>query len=161
MASQLWLLRHGDAEPQGTRKDFDRKLNDRGERQAAAAGGALAALGIEFELVLTSPRVRARETARIACDALGVAPAEHEPLAGGFGRDDALEIVKSGADDGRVLVIGHEPDFSQVVRDLTGAEVDLKKGGLAGVRMDGNRGELVVLLRPRELAAIAGAELPQ
>jgi len=71
------VLGHGDAEPQGTRKDFDRKLNDRGEHQAAAAGGALAALGIEFELVLTSPRVRARDTARIACDALGVAPAEH------------------------------------------------------------------------------------
>ena len=53
--------------------------------------------------------------------------------------------------DQRVLVVGHEPDFSQVVYDLTGARVDFKKGGIAAVRMDGTRGELIALLRPREL----------
>ena len=56
--------------------------------------------------------------------------------------------------DGRVLVVGHEPDFSQVVYDLTGARIDMKKGGIAGVRLDGARGELIVLLRPRELEAM-------
>lgn len=159
MAAQLWLLRHGDAEPHGSRSDFERRLTERGECQAALAGSALVALGVRFELVLTSPRVRARETARIAGEALGVAPVEHEPLAGEFGRDQALELLQSVANgDGRVLIVGHEPDFSQVVHDLSGAQVDLKKGGIAALRLDGGRGELMTLLRPRELAAIAGAE---
>jgi phosphohistidine phosphatase len=57
-----------------------------------------------------------------------------------------------------VLFVGHDPDFTQVVFDLTGARVDLKKGGVAGVRLRGSRrGELLVLLRPRELALIAPA----
>jgi phosphohistidine phosphatase len=55
-----------------------------------------------------------------------------------------------------VLVIGHEPDFSQIVHDLTGARLDFKKGGIAAVRLDGARGELIALLRPRELVRICG-----
>jgi len=58
--------------------------------------------------------------------------------------------------DGRLLLVGHEPDLSRVVGDLTGAVVDLKKGGVAAVRLDGVGGELALLLRPRELALIAG-----
>ena len=57
-----------------------------------------------------------------------------------------------------MLVVGHEPDFSQVVYDLTGGRVDIKKGGVAAVRLDGSSGELIALLRPREIARIcAGA----
>jgi len=54
-----------------------------------------------------------------------------------------------------VLVVGHEPDFSQTVFDFTGGRVDLKKGGVAAVRVDGTRGELIDLLRPRDLEEIA------
>jgi len=54
-----------------------------------------------------------------------------------------------------VLVVGHNPDFAQVVHDLTGARVDFKKGGVAGIRMEGSRGELIALLRPRELDRLA------
>ena len=50
------------------------------------------------------------------------------------------------------MLVGHDPDFSTAVHDLTGAEVSMKKGGLAGI--DG--GELIVLLRPKELKRIAG-----
>ena len=53
-----------------------------------------------------------------------------------------------------MLVVGHEPDFSQVVHDLTGGRIDLKKGGIAGIRLDGTRGELIVVLRPREIDRI-------
>jgi phosphohistidine phosphatase len=70
----------------------------------------------------------------------------------GFSADDALELVHT---DERILVVGHEPDFSQVVHDLTGAQIDMKKGGVAGVRLDGGHGELIVLLRPRELDRLA------
>ena len=64
--------------------------------------------------------------------------------------------MHTAGDDGHVLVVGHEPDFSQVVHDLTGARIDLKKGGVAAVRVDGSQPELVALLRPRELAVLAG-----
>ena len=152
MARQLWLLRHGEAEPHGSASDDDRRLTERGEEQSRAAGRALATLEVTFQAVYTSPKVRARETARLACEALGIEPMEHEPLRMGFSADDALELLHA---DERILVVGHEPDFSQVVHDLTGAQIDMKKGGVAGVRVDGGRGELIVLLRPRELERLA------
>jgi phosphohistidine phosphatase len=57
--------------------------------------------------------------------------------------------------DQRVLIVGHDPDFTQVVHDLTGARIELKKAGIAAVRLDGTRGELIALLRPRELERLA------
>lgn len=140
----IWFLRHGDAEDGDP--DFDRRLTEKGERQARDAGVTLAALGARPELCLTSPRVRARETARLACAALGIEPALEDRLAGG--RFDPLELV-AGLDD--VLLVGHEPDFSDAVHRLTGARVDMKKGGLAGVE----DGVLRVLLRPKETRLIA------
>ena len=151
MARPLWLLRHGDAEPHDARSDDERRLTARGEDQSRAAGRALAAMEIVFQAVYSSPKVRARDTARLACEALGAEPIEHARLRAGFSADDVLELMHA---DERILVVGHEPDFSQVVQDLTGARIDLKKGGIAGVRMDGTRGELIALLRPRELDRI-------
>ncbi len=155
MAQQLLLLRHGEAEPHGTRPDADRELTDRGRSQSRAAGRALAALGLEVHLAFTSPKERALATAQLACEALAVDPVEEAALAEGFDARDALALVGAAGADQRVLVVGHEPDFSQVVHDLTGARIDLKKGGVAAVRLDGSRGELVALLRPRELDRIS------
>jgi phosphohistidine phosphatase len=158
MATQLWLLRHGEAEPHDARPDPERRLTERGEQQSRAAGLALAALGMTLQAVYTSPKVRARDTARIACEALGCEPIEHAPLAAGFDAGDALALLAAAEPDGRVLIVGHNPDFAQVIHDLTGARADLKKGGVAGIRLDGTRGELIELLRPRELARIAGLD---
>src|SRR5215207_5950751 len=121
MARHLWLLRHGEAEPHDARPDDERRLTDRGREQSAAAGRALAALGLEFQHVFTSPKVRARDTAVLACEALGTEPVEHGSLGGGFDRDDALELLAAAGEDKRILVVGHDPDFSQVLHDLTGA----------------------------------------
>jgi phosphohistidine phosphatase len=154
MARHLWLLRHGEAEPHDARPDDDRELTDRGREQSLAAGRALAALGLEFHDVFTSPKVRARETAALACQAMTCEPVEHEALRAGFDVDDALELLAAAGEARRVLVVGHDPDFTQLVHDLTGARVSLKKGGVAGVRLDGRQGELMALLRPRELARI-------
>ena len=140
----IWFLRHGDAED--GEPDFERKLSDKGERQSRQAGAALAALGVKPDLCLASPRMRARDTARLACEALGVEVSEDERLAGGH--FDPLELA-AGLDE--VLLVGHEPDFSDAVAELTGARVDMKKGGLAGVE---DR-ELRVLLRPKETKLIA------
>jgi phosphohistidine phosphatase len=157
MAQQLWLLRHGEAEPHDARPDDERELTDRGRAQARAAGAALAALKIEIHLAFTSPKFRARDTALLACEALGVEPVEHAPLAAGFDADEALALLAATGADQRVLVVGHEPDFSQVVHDLGGGRIDMKKGGIAALRLDRTRGELIVLLRPREIDRISGA----
>jgi phosphohistidine phosphatase len=150
--ADLWLLRHGDAEPDAP-SDAERRLTPKGERQARAAGAALAAEGVRFAAVFTSPRVRALDTARLACEALGIEPVVHEPLSGGFGAEEARSLLQ----DEPVLLVGHEPDFSQIVADLTGGRIDLKKGGIAVVRVEGTRGELRVLLRPAELKLMAQA----
>ncbi len=151
MARQLWLLRHGEAEPHGARTDAERRLTERGEEQARAAGRALAALGLRFQAVMTSEKVRALDTATLACAPLGVEPVVFAPLADGFDAADGRELV--GPDE-RVLVVGHNPDLADVVHDLTGATVELKKGGVAGIVLEGSRGRLVALLRPRELERI-------
>jgi len=160
MARQLWLLRHGEAEPHGTRADEERRLTPRGERQSRAAGAALARLGVGFDVVLFSPKVRARRTAELAAGEWSEAQREqlraHDPLAGGFHAPDALAALSEVPDGGRLLLVGHEPDLSSLVGELTGSGVDLKKGGVAAVRLEGVGGELAVLLRPRELALIAG-----
>jgi phosphohistidine phosphatase len=154
MAQQLWFLRHGEAEPHDARPDAERRLTPRGEDGSRAAGRALAALELTFQLVVCSPRVRALDTARLACEALGAEPVVDEALSGGFGVDEALELAAAAGEDGRVLFVGHNPDLAEIVGDLTGAAIDLKKGGIAGVRRHGRRGELVALLRPRELDRI-------
>jgi phosphohistidine phosphatase len=140
----IWLLRHADAAP-GT-PDEARPLTKKGEQQARAAGRALAKLGVKFDLCLASPRVRAEDTARLACEFLDVEIRIEPRLSGG--PFDAEELA-AGLDE--VLLVGHDPDFSTAVHDLTGAQVRMKKGGLAAV----SKGELVVLMRPRELRAIA------
>lgn len=151
MAQQLWFLRHGEAERHDAQADdADRRLTARGEAQARSAGRALAALELEFQYVFTSPKVRARDTALLACASLGAEPVVHQPLRGGFTRRDAEELLAAAGPDQRVLVVGHEPDFTQVIHDVTGGRVELKKGGVAGLR----GAELIVLLRPRELDRI-------
>ncbi len=157
MAQQLWFLRHGEAEPHDARADDgDRLLTARGEGQAYSAGAALRALGVTFQMVFTSPKVRARDTARLAAEALAVefAPVDHEALTSGFDRRDALELMAAARADQRLLVVGHDPDFTQTLHDLTGVRAELKKGGVAGVRILPGGAELIVLLRPRELDRI-------
>jgi phosphohistidine phosphatase len=142
----LYLLRHGDAEgPEGD--DAARRLTAKGERQAQAAGRALARLGAKFDACLTSPKVRAAETADLACRALDIEPETASELRGG-----AFDAPGLAAGRGEALLVGHEPDLSDEVARLTGAHVRLRKGGLAVI--DGST--LVALLRPTELRGLAG-----
>jgi phosphohistidine phosphatase len=143
----IWLLRHAEAEDARGRPDAERPLTERGRAQARAAGAALAVLGVPLDACLASPRVRARETAALACEALGLqVQIAHELDGGGFDP----ERVAAGFGE-HVLLVGHNPGVAQAVHDLTGARVRMKKGALAGVA----DGELHVFLRPAELAAIA------
>jgi phosphohistidine phosphatase len=141
----IWLLRHGDAEDRAD-EDSARRLTPKGERQSVAAGVALAALDAGIEACLTSPKVRSLDTARIACEALGIEPDVAEALRGGD-----FDPAELAAGRGTVLLVGHEPDFSRAVQMTTGARVEMKKGGLAAI--DGST--LVALLRPGQLRRIA------
>jgi phosphohistidine phosphatase len=161
MARQLWLLRHGEAVPHDSKPDYDRELTPRGERQSRDAGAALAALGLEFAACYTSPKVRARQTAELACERLNVEPEEADSLGGDFDHRAALELFHAHDADALVLAVGHEPSFSQVVHDLTGGRVDFKKGGIAGLRVARGSGELLVLMRPREVEALAEGAVEQ
>jgi phosphohistidine phosphatase len=140
----LWLLRHAEA-AEG-HPDDQRPLTDRGMRQAADAGLALARLGVHLDACLTSPKLRALQTAQLVCEPLGVSVTV-EPMLSGEPFD--IQALTAGLDD--VLLVGHDPSFSLTLHDLTGAQSRLRKGGLAGIA----KGELMTLMRPAELAAIA------
>ena len=140
----IWLLRHGDAADGSP--DAERPLTEKGQRQARSAGQTLKRLGVEIQVCLTSPKVRSRETAELCCEELGCQVTVEAALQGG--PFDPREVA-AGFDD--ALLVGHDPDFSMAIHTMTGAQVRLKKGGLAAV----HKGELIVLLRPTETDAIA------
>jgi len=110
---------------------------------------------VEFAACYTSPKIRAADTARLTCRALNIDPVQVEVLGNGFSRANALELVYAHGDDERVLAVGHDPSFTQVVHDLTGARIDFKKGGIAAVAVERGSGVLLALLRPRELESLA------
>jgi phosphohistidine phosphatase len=140
----LWFLRHADAAP--GHPDDERPLTERGVHQAQAAGRALQCLNVRIDVCLTSPKVRALETARIAAERIGVEVRIERRLAG-----EPFDAEELTAGLGNVLLVGHDPSFSVTLHDLTGVQARLRKGGIAGVE----KGELLVLLRPSELEAIA------
>ena len=140
----LWLLRHAEA-AEG-RPDEARPLTPHGIREAQTAGAALARLGVHIDICLSSPKRRAMETAKLACEPLGV-DIVTEPMLAAASFDPELLV----AGHGEVMLVGHNPTISLVLGDLTGARVQLRKGGIAGVQ----HGELVVLLTPSALQAIA------
>jgi phosphohistidine phosphatase len=141
----LWLLRHAEAADGSP--DDQRPLTERGVRQAQDAGRALEQLGVSLDACLSSPKVRAVQTAQHACAPLGIEVTIDKRLSGE--PFDAYDLA-AGMND--VLLVGHDPSFTLTLHDLTGAQARMKKGGLAGIA----KGELVVLLRPAECSAIAG-----
>jgi phosphohistidine phosphatase len=147
----IYLLRHGDAED-GNGDDSARRLTSKGERQARNAGRALAALESAVDTCLASPKLRAAETASLACEALGIEPETARELGGG-----AFDSLSLAVGRRNVLLVGHEPDFSDEVARLTGARAKMRKGGLAIV--DGST--LVALLGPAELRRIASQPPPR
>jgi phosphohistidine phosphatase len=145
--SVIWLLRHGDAEDGEGKPDAERELTKKGERQARDAGRALKELDVEIDVCLTSPKVRARQTAELACKELGAKVEDDERLSGGD--FDPLELA---AGRGDVMMVGHEPDFSGAVALATGSRVKMKKGGIAAI----DDHLLHAIYRPKDLSAIAG-----
>jgi len=107
-------------------------------------GAFLARAGFSPDVILSSPRVRAMETARLVAASLGREVRVIDQLAGPLNIDILENLLEAAADPGSPLLVGHDPDFSDLAAELAGlAELPLRKGAL--VRID--------LTRPIEPAA--------
>jgi phosphohistidine phosphatase len=132
---QLYLLRHADAgDPMAWRgDDAERPLSAKGKRQARRLGSLLADIGWRPDLILTSPKLRASQTARIVGDAVDVKPDDEERLASTFELGDIGDMLAAHPDAKRVVLVGHDPDFSSIASTLTGAAIELRKGAIARI----------------------------
>lgn len=154
---RLYFLRHGKAVARAGWADADglRPLTDDGEDEVRRVAARLAALGVTPDVLVSSPLVRARRTAELAGEELGLSPVLDDRLAPGFDGARLAGIVADLRPRDAILLVGHEPDFSAVVGGLTGGRVVCKKGGVARVDVDDaglGGGRLVWLLPPSVLA---------
>jgi phosphohistidine phosphatase len=136
----LYLLRHADAgDPEAWRgPDEERPLSTKGRRQSERLGRHLAGLRFHVDAILTSPKVRAAEMAAIVGDLVSVRPRADERLAGGLGIDVAEAILADHEGLSSAMLVGHDPDFSDLLAELCGVgELPLRKGALA--RLDAVR----------------------
>jgi len=163
---KLFFLRHGRADRDHFHGGDDRlrPLVDEGKRRTFLSAGFLADLGLtDLQVVVTSPLVRARQTADIAAVRLGLPHAVVEDSRLGFGFDGrALRAILNDlpGDPRRIMLVGHEPGFSHVIGELTGGDVVMRKGALARVDLHPASplaGELVWLLQPRVMLSAASA----
>jgi phosphohistidine phosphatase len=130
---RLYLVRHAKAaagEP-----DELRQLTDPGRETAQALGKQLAADGVQPDVVISSPLLRARETAAEIAKAVGAEAETDERLAPGADADDVLAVVAGRGET--VLVVGHQPDVGRVAAALGGGpEPAFPPGGIAVVEID-------------------------
>ncbi len=163
---RLYFVRHGIAEDLVT-SDFARALTPRGKRRVADSARVMRRLRIRPARIYSSPRLRSRQTAEIIADALGMQVELAEEVNFGFDLADARSLCDGLKADDEVMFVGHNPDMSLLVGQLTGCDVSMKKGGLAridtyGVRLE--QGELVWLIAPKVFDALqanaASAMLP-
>jgi phosphohistidine phosphatase len=151
----LILLRHGKAEDFNPGGDSARELVERGREQSRRAGKLLKQAGRPPEIVLTSPLVRARQTADEFCNASGVPGALIQGwLACGMAPETALSEIAGFREFKRIAIVGHEPDLSQLIHFLlgtAGGEVRMKKGSLACIRINppSRNGTLLYLIPPK------------
>ncbi len=134
-AVELYLLRHAHAGNPDEWKgdDAQRPLSLKGRGQVERLGRLLAERGFKPDVVLTSPKARAAQTAELVCAAIG-ARFETEDRLGGSLDIDLLNILIADAPGRRVMLVGHDPDFSDLCASLTGAQyLPLKKGALARI----------------------------
>ncbi len=151
----LILLRHGKAEDTSLDGDFSRALVEKGRKQARQAAKLLQSAGVLPDIVLTSPLLRARQTAEEFCETAGIpGPVIQGWLACGMAPDAAIRELAAFRDFKRVAIVGHEPDFSQLIEWILGTvecSIEMKKGALACLRLapPSRHGSLVYLIPPR------------
>jgi phosphohistidine phosphatase len=138
---ELYLLRHGDAMPAQASKggDAQRPLSEAGAARVKREADALALLRLPVQVILTSPLVRARQTAEIVARRVSLLESLHEDdrLSPGFGEPELAGILREHRDLRGILLVGHEPDFSRVISAcIGGGKVECGKGSLARVDIE-------------------------
>ena len=155
----LLLIRHAKAEDHGhPRGDGARALTEKGQAQSRKIGAFLARENLVPDLVLSSPLVRARETAEIVCSTAGADPPVIQNWLGcGMRPSEALaELAAFASSVRRVAMVGHEPDFSSLVESLLGTQqgyVRVKKASVILLRIDPPRpgGVMEFIIWPKML----------
>ena len=139
-ATELYLLRHAHAgDPEGwTGDDAARPLSSKGKGQAERLGAFLADTGFRADAIVSSPKLRARQTAELVARHLEMEVRLDERLGGGFDGAAVDAILADLGNPGRVVLVGHDPDFSELLGALVGSDrVTMKKGALARVDVAG------------------------
>ena len=131
----LYFLRHGEADwPDWEKSDDARPLTKRGKKEMHEVAAFLKWVKARPDLVVTSPLPRASQTAEIAAEHLKVKCREDKLLAPGFGRQELERLLKKYRAES-LMIVGHEPNFTQTISQLTGAALKLPKAGVALVEL--------------------------
>jgi len=147
----LYFLRHGEADwPDWKKSDDERPLTKRGKKEMHDVGKFLKHIKARPDLIVTSPLPRASQTAEIAAEHLKVKCREDKLVAPGFGRQELERVLKKCPAES-LMIVGHEPDFTQTIEQLTGASLKLSKAGVALVELDRSwrNGRLLWLFPPK------------
>ena len=134
----IYFLRHGDAADTAPGEtDAQRPLTDKGHKQARRAAKWFAKSGITFSAIVSSPLLRACQTAEPVAGKLGVEMIADQRLSGGMITVSALtELIAELGNPASLLLVGHEPDFSVIIGRLTGGNIEMKKAAIAMVTCD-------------------------
>jgi len=149
----LYFLRHGKAGQPRATDDDARELTERGREALRVAAPLWRRLNLRPDVVLTSPLARAAHTAQLFCEAIGGTPVEDDRLRPGASWGDLARAMAGHTDARRVMFVGHEPDLSSAIAELSGAAaVRMRKGGMACLEFYGipepGGGEIAWLLDP-------------
>jgi phosphohistidine phosphatase len=135
---KLCFLRHGEADwPNWNKPDDERPLTGRGRKEMKRVAKFLQRLKFSADAILTSPLPRASQTAEIVAERLRIELKTETALAHGFNVERLRRLLAKAVAD-CIMVVGHEPEFSEVIKELTGGEVKLSKAGIALLEV--NRG---------------------
>lgn len=149
---KLYLVRHGAADwPDWKRSDDERPLTDKGKEEVAEVGKLLRALRVEIApFILSSPLPRARDTAEILARFLKTEVRQENGLRPGFGKTEFAKLLQKFEGE-NLMIVGHEPDFTRLIMQLTGGATKMSKAGVALVKFDAAamKGELRWLLPPK------------
>ncbi len=163
----LYILRHGlAAEASAVRTDSERPLTAEGVRKLVKIAAGMARLGLKFDLVFSSPYLRARQTAELVAETLKARKRLEftDALEPGADHGALIKLLKGrGGEVENVLLVGHEPYLSELISLLVGGDlrstVNLKKGGLCKLSLEavrgGRCGVLEWLLTPKQLILIS------
>ncbi|MDA1217531.1 MAG: histidine phosphatase family protein [Chloroflexi bacterium] len=156
---RLYFLRHGLAgdSTTWTGADEQRPLTPEGVARMQVSARTISALALNLDEIITSPYVRARQTADIVAAQLGLPVTAHASLVPGFSFPMLERLLNTRLQAGALLLVGHEDDFSQLIgRLMGGGRVVMKKGSLARVdllQLQPPAGILSWLLPPKLLAS--------